>query len=159
MRRLMCSVFEQFADGCSALCWGGTNSQINLTLAPLCCPEWGCHVLFSHMHYAMSFFQMVFLFCVFVRDEQSRPFFEKLFSHITFTTRVHCGVINVWVAVLLHPCCMILSWPQLSFRISALLWCVFSICSIFMPLVSLEGSLCVCVWACPHMPMDFNDGS
>lgn len=34
MKRLMCSASEQFADGCSALCWGGTNTVKSISPLP-----------------------------------------------------------------------------------------------------------------------------
>ncbi len=128
--------------------------------------------LFSHALCHVFFPNGLSVLCFCQRWAIASFLWEIVFSHnFHHKSTLWCNK-RACVAVLLHPCCMILSWPQLSFRISALLWCVFSICSIFMPLVSLcflhllyiyatcvIGREPLCVRACPHMPMDFNDGT
>lgn len=155
----MCSVSERFADGCSALCWGGTNTVKSISPLP-------CSAALNEVAMSSSLTRTVPRLSSPKRSflcqrlaAASLPY-KHAFSKfiLLFVWRNKC---DSETAVVLRPCCMILSWPQLS--ISALM----RFLQIYVTSVTGREPLCVwkcvctcvCVGACPHMPMNINDGS
>lgn len=135
--RLLCSLLRR-----------NKHSQINLTLALLRCSERGCHVLVSHTHYATSFPPKRSFLCQ-TLAAASLPY-KHAFSKfiLLFVWRNKCD----WLAVLLHQCCMILSWPLLSISNSALMRFLQIYVTGEEPLCVWKCVMhvCVCVWELVH---------
>lgn len=138
----MCSATEQFADGCSALCWGGTNTVKSISPLPRSAALNKIAMSSSLTCNMPRLFSPNII--SFVRDELQCPYFINM--HFLNSLYYLYDIINVTlssclIASVLHDCVM--ASAQHQDLNSALMRF-----SRFMTLLSLEGSHCVCENVC-----------
>lgn len=160
MRRLMCSASEQFADGCSALCWGGTNTVKSISPLPR-------SAALNEVAMSSSLtYNMPHLFSPnilsFVRDELQCLY--RIIMCFLNSSYYLCDVINVTlssclIASVLHECVMASAQHQdlnsVRMRFSRFMTCHWKGAIVYVKMCNAR----VCMGACPHMPMNINDGS